>query len=508
MVRKRQNVRRSLIVTTIFLPLVYRMTLTLFLLLDHHHVATAFTTTMTPPSSSSSTSPVTFLPRDTTTTVRPSFPVTTRTLRIRRQQRQLSAWDNSFTGGWHWDDIVYQTESLGNALASFSLQQSPSPSTDNMMMMMNTSPNNSMMNHHIDSSNNNNNMILALPVMYLAGLLTSFSPCVWGLLPLTISYISTAAQERSDQRTFLPTLAFATGLAAVFCTMGMITVLTVGTVFGSSATAANNPNAMAWTTTMILPVLSNLVCFIMGLKLLELIDIAFPSLAFLDPQRILSGGTSSSSTSLAVANGPILLDASGRQIAATTAASATATRDFSSDDDDGDDDVNQNEQRLQNNKDNNALFRTFLLGGSSALVASPCATPVLTSILAYVANTMAVTESTASSSTLVSTMVSTLTGGVLLFGYTLGYSTPLLIVAATSGQALVRLKQQQQHNPESELEDTQQQQPIVSFLYSVPNRIAPWVTPITGGILLYLGTTGLLVNLMGDPSLSGLTIIE
>ena len=32
-----------------------------------------------------------------------------------------------------------------------------------------------------------------------------------------------------------------------------------------------------------------------------------------------------------------------------------------------------------------SLFRTFLLGGSSALVASPCATPVLTSILAYVA---------------------------------------------------------------------------------------------------------------------------
>jgi len=32
-----------------------------------------------------------------------------------------------------------------------------------------------------------------------------------------------------------------------------------------------------------------------------------------------------------------------------------------------------------------SLFRTFLLGGSSALVASPCATPVLTSILAFVA---------------------------------------------------------------------------------------------------------------------------
>ena len=408
-----------------------------------------------------------------------------------KTRRNLSFFD-------HWDDILYQTESWGNALASFGLQQQQQASAppDIGGMILNTA--------HDTSSSNNNNMLLAFPVMYLAGLFTSFSPCVWGLLPLTISYISTAANERSDQRTLLPTLAFAAGLASVFCTMGMITVFTVGTVFGGGSSAAvttdmNGNNAMAFSTAMILPLLSNLVCFIMGLKLLDLVDIALPSLTFLDPQKLFATTPSSMTATTNMPNGggggPILLDASGRQVSIRTTTTTISTEMI----------VTDEEQRQQEtNKDNSALFRTFLLGGSSALVASPCATPVLTSILAYVANNMAMTEasSSSSSSVLLSTLTSTLIGGLLLFGYTLGYSTPLLIVAATSGQALVRLKQQQNQGGD------EQSKPMSSLLSSIPNRIAPWVTPITGGILLYLGTTGLLVNLIGDPSLSGLIIIE
>ena len=410
-----------------------------------------------------------------------------------KTRRNLSFFD-------HWDDILYQTESWGNALASFGLQQQQQASAppDIGGMILNTAHDTS------SSNNNNNNMLLAFPVMYLAGLFTSFSPCVWGLLPLTISYISTAANERSDQRTLLPTLAFAAGLASVFCTMGMITVFTVGTVFGGGSSAAvttdmNGNNAMAFSTAMILPLLSNLVCFIMGLKLLDLVDIALPSLTFLDPQKLFATTPSSMTATTNMPNGggggPILLDASGRQVGIRTKTTTISTEMI----------VTDEEQRQQEtNKDNSALFRTFLLGGSSALVASPCATPVLTSILAYVANNMAITEvsSSSSSSVLLSTLTSTLIGGLLLFGYTLGYSTPLLIVAATSGQALVRLKQQQNQGGD------EQSKPMSSLLSSIPNRIAPWVTPITGGILLYLGTTGLLVNLIGDPSLSGLIIIE
>jgi cytochrome c biogenesis protein CcdA len=118
-----------------------------------------------------------------------------------------------------------------------------------------------------------------------------------------------------------------------------------------------------------------------------------------------------------------------------------------------------------------SLARTFLLGGSSALVASPCATPVLTSILAFVANSN-----------------DPALGALLLFGYTLGYSTPLLLVAATGGQVLAKLRGDG------------------SSIYS---KFGPWVTPITGGILLWYGTNGLLTAVFGDPSLAGLgPIIE
>ena len=111
------------------------------------------------------------------------------------------------------------------------------------------------------------------------------------------------------------------------------------------------------------------------------------------------------------------------------------------------------------------------MGGSSALVASPCATPVLTSILAFVAN--------ASNPAL---------GALLLLGYTLGYATPLLIVASTGGQFLLDLRKGDKG----------------SSWYA---DLAPWVTPLTGGVLLWSGTNGMMTTILGDPSIAGLTIL-
>ena len=89
-----------------------------------------------------------------------------------------------------WDDFAFDAQNAANNMASTSLQGDPS------------------------------NLLSSIPVMYGAGLLTSISPCVWGLLPLTISYISNAAGERKDKATTLPTLAFAAGLASVFGCIG------------------------------------------------------------------------------------------------------------------------------------------------------------------------------------------------------------------------------------------------------------------------------------------------
>lgn len=264
------------------------------------------------------------------------------------------------------------------------------------------------------------NLVSSVPIMYGAGLLTAFSPCVWGLLPLTISYISTAAGEREDKEIILPTLSFAFGLASVFCSLGLIAATFGGVVYGNSGN-----------TNILLPIFSNAICCVMGFQLLELIDIPLPAL--------------NSSPAAKQSDEPILISGSGKII---------STEDESS----------------KKGGEQGSLFRTFLLGGSSALVASPCATPVLTSILAFVASSS-----------------NPLLGGFLLLFYTLGYSTPLLVTAATGGRALVGLKEL------GGKEET-----------SVYGKIAPWVTPFTAGILLWYGVNGLLTAVLGDPSIAGL----
>jgi len=257
---------------------------------------------------------------------------------------------------------------------------------------------------------NSSTSISSLAVLYFAGLLTSFSPCSMGLLPLTVSYISTAAGERDDKDVFLPTVAFALGLASVFCGFGL-SVSLVGGVFGSSG---NEGLGMG---PLVLGILSGGVSIAMGLKLLELVEIPLPSFEIGDFAQ-------------------------------------------------GDDDKAEGGGV-------NALFRTFLLGGSSALVASPCATPVLTSILAFVAASR-----------------DPILGSLFLFIYTIGYSTPLLIVGASGGQALANAQVASLSNEDSLLA-----------------KAGQLVSPTTASILIMYGTTGILTSFLGDPSLAGLAPI-
>jgi cytochrome c-type biogenesis protein len=280
-----------------------------------------------------------------------------------------------------WDEVVFNAESVASSFASRSLEDPTA-------------------------------VWSSLPIMYGAGLLTSISPCVWGLLPLTTSYISAAAGEREDKQALLPTLAFAAGLASVFCSLGLVASF-FGGVFGASSGNVSD---------ILVPLFSSGICFVMGLQLLGLIEL--PLLNF---QLPMDEPTDKDT--------PILLDGQGNMLNTPS-------------------------------KSDGSLLRTFFLGGSSALVASPCATPVLTSILGYVAKTQ-----------------NPVVGMLLLLGYTLGYSTPLLLVAASGGQALANLKGE------------------------AYGKIAPWVTPFTAGILLWYGTNGLLTALFGDPSMAGLAPI-
>lgn len=313
------------------------------------------------------------------------------------------------------EDVLYTVEKAASSLASTSLED---PS----------------------------NFVSSIPIMYFAGLLTSFSPCVWGLLPLTMTYISTAAGEREDKRALLPTIAFALGLASVFVTLG-IAVSTFGGVFGSSGSS---------TSGIALQAAAYGICFAMGLQILGFVQLPLPSFQ-LSPATAGAGAGSSTPISVSSTSSSddnlILLDGSGQILSA------------------------QDEKEDSSSKSNNnvdSLIRTFLLGGSSALVASPCATPVLASILAFVASS-----------------ANPALGALLLLIYTLGYSTPLLIISSTGGQALANMQGEGGSDGRS----------------WVSNTIVPWITPFTGGILLWYATNGLLVTLIGDPSVVALAPI-
>jgi cytochrome c-type biogenesis protein len=79
--------------------------------------------------------------------------------------------------------------------------------------------------------------LLALPTLFGAGLLTSLTPCVYPMIPITAAVIAGSAEKSSRRRTVFLTLTYALGLALLYATMGLIAGMT-GSLFG---TIASNP---------------------------------------------------------------------------------------------------------------------------------------------------------------------------------------------------------------------------------------------------------------------------
>lgn len=200
----------------------------------------------------------------------------------------------------------------------------------------------------------------------------------------------------------------------------------------------------------------------MGLQLLELVRIPLPSLDFKWRRAAaFESGSRAGGGSLFDENGGLVLE------------------NLQS---------NQGEQTVsgspeeEENDELAALLRICLLGGTSALVASPCATPVLASLLAYLASA---TSDVSSSGNLWQ-------GATWMLSYTLGYSSLLLAAGATGGQALVNLQKVRDSSDGG---------------FDIGALLGQWVTPLSGGVLIAFGMNGFLVALLGDPSLSGLAPI-
>jgi thiol:disulfide interchange protein DsbD len=78
-------------------------------------------------------------------------------------------------------------------------------------------------------------LLLSFLSVFIAGILTSFTPCIFPMLPITISILGYHADKNSRLKNFSRSLAYVLGIALTYSTLGVIAALT-GSLFGSMLT--------------------------------------------------------------------------------------------------------------------------------------------------------------------------------------------------------------------------------------------------------------------------------
>lgn len=209
---------------------------------------------------------------------------------------------------------------------------------------------------------------VSIGIIFAAGLLTSLTPCMLSMLPITIGYIGGYETQGRLQAAAQSTW-FALGLATTLAALGILAA-SVGRVYGQVGVG--------------LPIIVSLIAIIMGLNLLEALPLQLPSL----------GGMEWIS------------------------------------------------------KDLPKGVRSYLIGLTFGVVASPCSTPVLATLLAWVAAKQDL-----------------ILGGALLLFYTAGYVAPL-ILAGTFTASIKKLLELRQWSS--------------------------WITPASGALLVGFGVFSLL----------------
>jgi len=68
-------------------------------------------------------------------------------------------------------------------------------------------------------------------IVFWSGVIVSFTPCVYPVLPLTAGYIAGANTDGSRWMGFVLSLLYVLGMAVTYCTLGILAALT-GRVFG------------------------------------------------------------------------------------------------------------------------------------------------------------------------------------------------------------------------------------------------------------------------------------
>lgn len=213
---------------------------------------------------------------------------------------------------------------------------------------------------------------VSIGVIFLAGLLTSLTPCMLSMLPITIGYIG-GYEAKSRVQAAAQSAWFSLGLATTLAALGIVAAF-VGKVYGQVGIG--------------LPIIVSIIAILMGLNLLEALPIQLPSF---DGMQWIS-------------------------------------------------------------QDLPEGVRSYLLGLTFGLVASPCSTPVLATLLAWVSSSQDL-----------------ILGGILLLAYAAGYVSPL-IIAGTFTASIKKLLELR--------------------------RWSSWITPVSGVLLVGFGVFTLLVRLL------------
>ena len=215
--------------------------------------------------------------------------------------------------------------------------------------------------------------IASIGIIACAGLLTSLTPCMLSMLPITVGYMGSYELENRWQAVG-QSIWFATGLATTLAALGLVAG-SLGWVYGQVGVG--------------LPIVVSAIAILMGLNLLEALPL------------------------------PPLPSFNGTGF-------------------------------LENNIPRSA--KSYLLGLTFGLVASPCSTPVLATLLAWVGEKGA-----------------PVLGASLLLAYTVGYVAPLMLagIFTASIKRILELR-----------------------------RWSGWITPASGVLLVSFGLFSLVTRLL------------
>jgi thioredoxin:protein disulfide reductase len=119
------------------------------------------------------------------------------------------------------------------------------------------------------------NLVYALILLFFFGLLTSLTPCIYPLIPITLAILGTH-EKRSQFQSFLISLSYVLGIGLTYALLGVVAAQT-GQLFGS---LISHP---------IVIIFMSLIFFLMGLSLLGLFEMRAP-LFLQNKMNNLSGG--------------------------------------------------------------------------------------------------------------------------------------------------------------------------------------------------------------------------